>query len=146
MKMMYGGVPVNSLKVKHYEMNTNSATVQPSDLQAGITCFARGTKVTGTGKAFEFATYGKFPVNRSIPIPTTNINTIVVSSTDGAVKMVDEINNLRDIDFSTAQEIAKITLDGVEHSITVQIINNKITFGCTQSVSVQAMIGKDNFI
>ena len=146
MKMYLGGTPLKSMNIRHYEMDTNSATITPSDMQAGTTCFAKGQKLTGTGKAFEFATYGKFPVNSSVPIPTTDINTILVSSTDGAVKMVDGINNLRNLDFSTAQEIGKIILDGAEYSLTVQIINNRITFGCTQSVSVQAMIGKDNFI
>ena len=146
MKMIYGGTPVKSLKVKHYEVSTFDATVQPSDMQSGVTCYARGVKVTGTGKAFEFATYGRFASNIGTFIPTNDINTIVVSSTDGAIKMIDEINNLRDMDFSVAQEIAKVVLDGVEYSLTVQLTNNIITFGCTQTISIQAMIGKDNFI
>ena len=146
MKMYYGNVPIKSLNSKSFETNTNDATVQASDMQAGLTGYARGQKITGTGKAFEFATYGKFNVNRAFPIPVADINTIIVSSVDGAVKMTDEINNLRDFDFSTAQEIAKITLNSVEYPLTVQITSNGITFGCAQDTFIQAMIGKDNFI
>ena len=146
MKLIYGGVPYNTTKVNHYEIDTNSATVQPSDMQAGVTCFARGEKVTGTGKAFEFATYGRFIANVGTPIPAIDINTIVVPSTEGFVKTNDEINNFRNLDYSVSQEIAKIILDGVEYPLTVKITNNRITFGCTQRVSIQAMIGKDNFI
>lgn len=146
MKMMYNGMPINSAKVNHFEMNTNDATMTASDMQAGVTGYAKGVKVEGTGKAFEFASYGSFPVNRSIPIPTSDINTIVVSSTDGAVKMKNGINSLRDLDFAIEQEIAKIIIENIEYSLTVKITNNKITFGCIQNISVQAMIGKDNFI
>lgn len=146
MKMIYNGTPINSMKVKHYEMDTNSATVKPSDLQAGVTCFGKGKKITGTGKAFEFAMYGTLPVNSGIPIPTVDINTILISSTDGSVRMINEIDNLRDLDFSIAQEIAKITLNGTEQSLTVQIVNNRIIFGCSQNTFIQVMIGKDNFI
>lgn len=45
MKMYYGGTPIKSLNVKHYEMSTSDATVQPSDLQSGVTCYARGQKL-----------------------------------------------------------------------------------------------------
>ena len=146
MKLYYGDIPITSIKVANYELSTNDCTATASDLQAGITCVSKGKKITGTGKCFEFATYGRFTTNVSTYIPYDSINTIVVSSTDGAVKMIDEISNLRNLDYSTAQEIAKIILDGVEYSLTVQIVNNQIMFGCAQDVSIQAMIGKDNFI
>lgn len=73
--MIYGGVPVNSMKISYYEMDTNDCDMIASDLQAGKTAVARGQKITGTGKSFEFATYGYITTNIPTPIPT-NINVI----------------------------------------------------------------------
>lgn len=143
MKLMLGGTPVKKMMVHN---DTMDATMVASDLQAGVTAYANGRKVTGTGKAFSFATYGRFIANVGTPIPTSDINTIVMSSTDGAVKMINSIQNMRDLDYSVAKEVAKIMLDGVEYPLTILIANNRITFGCAKSVSIQAMIGKDEFI
>ena len=80
MKMIYNGTPIKSLNIKHYELNTNDATLKASDLQSGVTAYAKGQKITGIGRAFRFALYGDFPSNREIPIPVSEINTVVVSS------------------------------------------------------------------
>lgn len=145
MKMFYGNTPVNSMKIKHYEVSTNDSTLSPSDMQSGIVAYGKGKRIVGTGKAFEFASYGRFVSNIGTFIPTNDINTIVVSSTDGAVRMVDSIRNIRDLDFSVVQEIASVVLEDGEYPLTLKIENNIMTFGCSQNVSIQAMIGKDNF-
>jgi hypothetical protein len=146
MKMIYGGVPVNSLKVRHYEISTNDATLRSSDLQAGVTAYAKGQKVTGTGKAFSFATYGDMPSNISIPIPVSEINTIVLSSVGNSIKMLQDIISLRSVDFSTAQEIATVTINGMDYPIKIQIMNNMFTIICEQMVVLQIMFGKDEYI
>ena len=146
MKMMYGGVPIKSLNVKHYEMDTNSCDMIASDLQAGKTAVARGQKITGTGKCFSFATYGDMLSNISIPIPVSEINTIVLSSVGNSIKMLQDIISLRSLDFLTAQEIATVTINGVDYPIKIQIINNMFTIICEQTVVLQIMFGKDEYI
>lgn len=98
MKMYYGGTPIKSLNVKHYEMSTSDATVQPSDLQSGVTCYARGQKVTGTGRSFEFAMYGSVTTNASNYAPV-QINIIEITSLDYPIKSSIALNSMIDIDF-----------------------------------------------
>lgn len=145
MKMFYGGTPVNSLKVKHYEMNTNSATVQPSDLQAGVTCFARGQKVTGTGKAFAFAMYGGWFTNESNIVPTS-INVIQIGSTEYPVKMTIPFQNMKNHDFTIEQKMAEITIDGVVYPMIVSVQNGEFIIACDKTVEIQLFIGKDEYI
>ena len=77
MKMIYGGVPVNSMKLKHYEISTNDCDMVASDLQAGKTAVAKGRKITGTGKSFEFACYGQLDTNAKRYVPA-NINVVEI--------------------------------------------------------------------
>lgn len=146
MKMFYGNTPIKSLNIKHYEMDTNSATVQPSDLQSGVTCFAKGRKVTGTGKAFTFASYGDFPSNKMIPIPVSEINTIIVSAVDYNVKMMRSMKDIRALDFSSSQEIAIVSIEGIDYPIAVNVANNMITINCEQTITLQLLFGKDDYI
>lgn len=145
MKMIYGGVPVNSLKVKHYELNTNSATVQPSDLQAGITCFARGQKVIGTGKAFSFAFYGKVTTNFPNPIPS-NINVIQISALDYPLQSTVAIRDVKTLDLSNNTLIANIIVDGISYPINISIANNMATFTCDKKIYLQVFYGKDDYV
>lgn len=146
MKMIYNGTPIKSLNIKHFEMDTNSATVQPTDLQAGVTCYARGQKVTGTGKAFSFATYGSCPSNQVVPIPVSEINTVIIGADGYAVKMTNTTLELRELDFSTSQEVANVVIDGNDCPIYLQINNNILTITCSQNVILQVMFGKDDYI
>lgn len=79
MKMIYNGTPIKSLNIKRYEMNTNDATLKASDMQVGVTAYAKGKKVTGTGKSFEFAYYGGFETNSINYVPNM-INVIEIAS------------------------------------------------------------------
>lgn len=145
MKMIYGGVPVNSMKIKHYELDTNSATVQPSDMQAGVTCFARGKKITGTGKAFEFASYGKIDTNTPIFSPTI-VNVVEIASLTYPIRLSVELGVMRDIDFSTPQTIGYVMVDNVEYPIIVQVDGVVLTFTCEKTIELQAFYGKDLYV
>ena len=145
MKMIYNGVPVQSMKVNHYEMNTNDCTMVASDLQAGITAVARGQKITGTGKSFEFAWYGAFETNDFIPVPD-NINVIGISSITNPVQLLIELSNMKNVDFSIIQTVGNVVINNVSHPITVQVENNMLSIGCSASVRLQIFYGKDNYI
>lgn len=144
MKMIYGGVPVNSLKVKHYELDTNSATVQPSDLQTGVTCFARGKKMTGTGKSFEFAWYGAFETNDFMIIPS-KINVIHISSLEYPMQDVISLNNVNDLDFSTEQVVSNVVVDGVSYPIKVSSSDTEFNITCDKTIKLQIFYGRDNY-
>lgn len=144
MKLIYGGVPYNTTKVNHYEMDTNSATVQPSDMQAGVTCFARGKKVVGTGKAFSFATYGGWKTNESDIIPMV-INTIQIGCTDYPVRMTVPMNSMVSHDFTTPQVMAEATIDGIVYPITVSVENGEFLISCEKTFNVELFIGKDEY-
>lgn len=145
MKMYLGGTPVNSMKVKHFEVPTNDATCEPSAVQTGLTYYANGRKQVGTGKSFEFATCGDYTTNRNKYVPT-NINVIQVSSLEYPIKSNMDVTLMRDIDFSNSQNIATITIDGVEYDLVVSVQSNMLKITCDQAVRLQVFYGKDNYI
>ena len=145
MKMFYGNAPVKSLNIKHFEMDTNSATVQPSDLQSGVTCFARGQKVTGTGKSFEFAYYGGVKTNLAQYIPT-DINVIEIASTSNPVQLNVIMNEMRNVDFTIPQSIANIIVDGTSYPLIVEASNNFLTISCDKTITLEVFYGKDNYV
>ena len=140
-----GEVPIQSLNVHHFEMNTNDATVVSSDLQAGVTCYARGQKVTGTGKAFSFATYGAFILNIPVPIPSA-INVIEVASTEYPIKTNITFDQIKNIDFSSGQIIGEVTIDGQAYPITVTVSNNLLDISCSRDITLEVFYGKDDYI
>lgn len=145
MKMYYGNVPIKSMNIKHYEMDTNDATVLASDLQNGVTCYARGSKITGTGKIFEFADYGAFKTN--IPIIIDNmINVIEITSTAYPIKSEIPLSEMKNIDFSVSQLIASVVIDAVEYPITTTIDDGMLILYCDKSVTLQVFYGKDNYV
>lgn len=145
MKMMYGNTPVKSLNVHHFEMDTNDATLISSDLQAGVTAYARGQKIIGTGKSFEFARYGIVPTNINTYVPT-NINIIEVSSSVYPVKLAMDLSLMHTIDFSNEQKIATIIINDSEHDLSVSVQSNIMKISCDESVQLQVFYGKDNYI
>lgn len=145
MKMMYGNTPVKSLNVHHFEMDTNDATLISSDLQAGVTAYARGQKITGTGKSFEFATYGGATTNSPDYVPTT-INVIEISSLDYPIKSSILLNNMKDIDFSIEQTIGFVVIENIEYPITVKVDGVFLTLGCEKTIALEVFYGKDNYI
>ena len=145
MKMIYGGVPVNSLKVKHYEISTNDCDMIASDLQAGKTAVARGQKITGTGKCFEFASYGELFTNEDWFIPTA-INVVQISCLDYPFQTIVDMRNTTNLDFSTEQIIGNLIVDNVAHPIKVSVLNNILTIACDVTIALQVFYGKDNYV
>lgn len=145
MKMMYNGTQIKSLNVKHYEMDTNSATVQSSDLQAGVTCFARGKKITGTGKAFEFAQYGDLPTNSMRYVPS-NINIVEVASSEYPVKLNIELGLMKNTDFSSEKNIATVIIDGIEYNLKASVVSNFLKISCDKTILLQVFYGKDCYV
>lgn len=145
MKMIYNGAPVKSLNIHHFEMNTNDCDMVASDLQAGKTAVARGKKITGTGKCFEFASYGGIKTNASIFSPVI-INVIEIASLDYPIRISTELNDMRNLDFSIAQIIGYVTVDNVEYPITAQINGVILTLSCEKTVTLQSFYGKDNYV
>lgn len=145
MKMMYGNVPVKSLNIHHFEMDTNDCDMVASDLQAGKTAVARGQKITGTGKCFEFAMYGAMQTNFPTPIPT-GINIIEISCLDHPVQLLLPLGEMKNTNFSTSQLIGKIIVDGNEYDITASAEYNLLTITCPQTVWLEVFYGKDNYV
>lgn len=144
MKMFYGKTPIQSLNIRHYEMDTNSATMVPSDLQAGVTAFAKGKKITGTGKCFSFAIYGRSKTNESNIVPTI-INIIQIGSVDYPIRMTLPMNDMVSHDFTTAQSVAEVTIDGEVYPIIVSVQNGELSIVCEQTISIQLFIGRDEY-
>ena len=142
---MYGSVPVKSLNVHSYEMDTNDANLQPSDMQAGVTAYARGQKITGTGKSFEFAYYGSFETNDFMIIPS-NINVIQLSSATHPMQDIIILKNMKDLDFSVEQVVSNIVVDGASYPVTVTSTSSEISIVCDQTVTLQVFFGKDNYV
>lgn len=144
MKMIYGNTPIKSLNIKHYEMNTNDCDMVASDLQAGKTGVAKGRKITGTGKCFEFANYGVSRTNVSEYIPTS-INVVEITSLEYPIKSSIAFSNMINVDFTTEQPIGVVVVDEVEYPITVKAEGYFLTFGCEKTITLQSFYGKDRY-
>lgn len=142
MKLMYGKTPLKSVKVG---TNTDDANVIPSDLQAGVSCYARGKKVIGTGKSFEFADYGGVYTNFPLDVPSM-INVIEIASTSYPIKMVIELSKMKNADFSISQNIGSVIIDTVDYPVTLDIQDNFLTLFCDKTVNLQVFYGKDNYV
>lgn len=145
MKLMYGNVPVKNLHITKHDVSTNDATVVASDLQAGVTAYARGQKITGTGKSFEFADYGGFNTNLPIIIDNT-INVIEITSTIYPIKSTIPLSDMKNTDFSVSQTIGVVIIDSVEYPVIVSISNGTLTLSCDKTVTLEVFYGKDNYV
>jgi len=145
MKMIYNNTPIKSLNIKHFEMNTNSATVQPQDMQVGITAYAKGKKVVGTGRCFEFAYYGGIRTNQMQYIPNI-INVIEIASVSYPIQLTTALTEMENIDFTKSQVIGYATVDGVAYEITVQVSGNFMTVSCEKTIDLEIFCGKDNYV
>lgn len=144
MKMFFNGTPINSMNAHCLEIPTDDATVQPSDVQAGITYYARGTKGVGTGKSFEFAYYGTTTTNIQEFIPTL-INVVEITGLDYPVKSTIALSNMKNIDFTKEQTIAIAVVDNVEYPITIKIDGYILTFNCEKTIRLSFFYGRDNY-
>lgn len=146
MKLMYGNVPVKSLNIHSYELNTNDCDMIASDLQAGKTAVARGQKIVGTGKSFEFAYCGRIQSNDSLIIPTNTINIVHISSLDYPVHSLIQLSHMTDLDFVNGQVVCNLIVNNVEYPVTVTAANNEVSVACDISVYFEIFFGKDNYV
>jgi hypothetical protein len=133
------------MNIHSYELSTNDCTAIPSDLQAGVTCVAKGKKITGTGKSFSFATYGGWLTNESDFVSTV-INTVLIGSVDYPVIMTVPMNEMRFYDFSSPQKVADVVVDGVTYPITLSVQDGEFLVTCEKTINIQLFIGKDEYI
>lgn len=145
MKLMYGNVPVKSMNIHSYELSTNDATLKASDMQAGVTAYAKGQKVVGTGKCFEFAMYGSFRTNSGMYVPN-EINVIEIASTEYPVISSIPFNMMGDIDFSNEQVVGQVNIDGSNVEIKARLENNILTLICSNSIYLEIFYGRDNYL
>ena len=142
MKLMLGGTPVKKMMIHN---DTMDATMVASDLQAGVTAYANGQKITGTGKSFEFANYGDLYTNSSRYVPA-NINIIEITSSDYPVKSDLDLLLMKDVDFSNGQKVATVIMENDEYDLTVSVRSNIMKISCDQTVRLQVFYGKDNYV
>ena len=142
---MYGNVPVKSMNIHSYELSTNDCTAIPSDLQAGVTCVSKGKKITGTGKCFSFASYGRWMTNESDFIPAV-INVIQIGSTDYPIRMIVPTANMVHYDFTIEQDIAEVVIDGATYPITVSVQDGEILITCEKTINLELFMGKDEHV
>lgn len=143
-KMYLGEIPIQSLNIHHFEENTNDATMVASDLQAGVTAYARGQKITGTGKAFEHANYGVFVTNSPI-IVSGNINVVEVASLEYPIRHTIALSEMKNIDFNTSQSVASVVINSVEYPIVAVVSGGILTFQCERDIDIEVFYGKDNY-
>lgn len=142
MKMYLGDVPVKSL---YTHTDTDEGNITAPDMQSGMIAFAKGVKLTGTGKAFAFASYGQISTNKACPVPSI-INFIEVSSLTYPVKTNIALSSMKNTDFSTIQKIGAVTINGTAYDITAQVSNNMLTVGCSKDINLEVFYGRDEHV
>ena len=142
MKMYLGDVPVKSL---YTHTDTDEGNITAPDMQSGMIAFAKGVKLTGTGKAFAFASYGQMSTNEAWPVPSI-INVIEVSSLTYPVKTNIALSSMKNTNFSTIQKIGAVTINGTAYDITAQVSNNMLTVGCSKDISLEVFYGRDEHV
>lgn len=142
MKLYLGNTAVKALYI---HTDTDDANITAPDMQSGMTAYAKGVKLTGTGKCFRFATYGKTETNVATYVPNT-INTVIISSTEYPIKMNMAVTDMKDANFSAAQKVGTVIVGGAEYAITAQVANDNLTLSCPQTISLQVFYGKDDHV
>ena len=142
MKMYLGDVPVKAL---YTHTDTDEGNITAPDMQSGMIAFAKGVKLTGTGKAFAFASYGQISTNKALPVPSI-INVIEVSSLTYPVKTNIALSSMKNTNFSTIQKIGVVTINGTAYDITAQVSNNMLTVGCSKDISHEEIYGRDALV
>lgn len=142
MKLMLGGTPVKKMMIHN---DTMDATMVASDMQAGVTAYANGQKITGTGKSFEFASYGSFLTNEIDYVPS-DINVVLISSINNPIQHTIALKEMKNKDFSSSLEIGRVFIDNSYYPIYVEVNDNLISITCEKSITLEVFYGKDNYV
>lgn len=145
MRLCLGNTSIGSFNVSKLDIDTNDATIVAADMQSGSTAYARGQKITGTGKSFAFAYYGVKQTNYPIPVPSS-INVIDISCLTNAIQMTIDITQMKDVDFTTEQKLGDIIVNGVNYPIVSTVEEGVLTLSCDQDIQLQVFYGKDNYV
>ena len=143
--MCLGSTPVKSLNIRKLDVDTNDATVTASEMQSGTTAYAKGKKVTGTGKSFVFASYGLAETNDPISVPTM-VNVVGISSLLYPVQLQIALSDMKDNDFSAEYQIATDVINGASYPITARVSDNNLVLSCEQTSALQVFYGKDEHV
>ena len=139
--MFFGKTHVKGLTL---HTDSDDATLKPSAIQSGVTGYAKGRKVTGTGKAFSFASYGTAKTNMSFPA-FADINTIELASTECPVQNLLNFEDIRNTDFSAEQTISNAIKDGVTYPIKLKVASGVLSVTCDLTISIELFYGKDEY-
>lgn len=145
MKLYIGDTAVGSLGISKVDISTNDATIVASDMQTGTTAYARGVKLTGTGKSFAFASYGNVTTNMAIPIPGV-INVLEIGSTTYPTVMGVGFAEVTNLDFTVSNAIGSITIEGQDYPISAIVEDGNLTISCDKNVSLEVFYGKDDHV
>lgn len=145
MKLCLGNTPVKSLNIRKLDVDTNDATIVASDMQSGSIAYAKGQKVTGTGKAFAFASYGAVHLNVPIPVPSM-INIVEIASTIYPTTMPLGLADVKDVDLSTSNVIANVSIDGQTYPVSAIVTDGMLSLTCEKDISLEVFYGKDDHV
>lgn len=158
--LVYGDKRIKAIGVTNgIGLDTSDADITPADMQNGKIGYANGEKVIGTGKCFEFASYGaenfdlifdeqdndRYGIMMKLPSIT---NTLFISSTPNSDVVVQEIFRINEIEENKAVKIGtNITTNGEFFVFHTQ---GYIFIYCTDVQNAESklnyFIGKDIYI
>lgn len=157
MSYIVGGVKAKKVGVL-LEPSTYDADITPENMQHGMTAYARGEKVVGTGKCFEFAGYGSGKIQLlqdgdgnnkyGLSIISKGKPNLIFLSSTGTGDIILQTNHIVDLAGDTPVVIGtnysasgKVTATHKNGRLIIYLENTE-----SQSTRLRYFFGKDNEI